>query len=47
VATILDHQTTAAGVHEAPLRAAGWAAGVYYCRLDALGHALTRKLVVM
>jgi len=47
VATILENQATAAGFHEAPFRAAGWAAGVYYCRLDALGHALTRKLIVM
>jgi hypothetical protein len=46
VATILDNQATAAGFHEAPFRAAGWAAGVYFCRLDALGHALTRKLIV-
>jgi len=47
VATILDGQVTSPGVHEAPFRASGWAAGVYYCRLDALGRALTRKFIVM
>ena len=47
VATILDNQLKSAGFHEAPLRSAGWTAGVYYCRLDALGQTLTRKLIVL
>jgi hypothetical protein len=47
VSTVLDKQVTSAGFHEAPLRSAGWAAGVYYCRLDALGQTLTRKLIVL
>ena len=47
VTEILHDEATPAGFHEAPLHAAGWAAGVYYYRLYALGHSLTRKFIVL
>lgn len=47
VATLIDNEVTAAGLHQAPVRSADWAAGVYYYRLDAFGQVLTRKLIVL
>jgi hypothetical protein len=47
VATILDGQSRAAGHHEAPIRTARWAAGVYFSRLEASGQVATRKFIVV
>jgi len=47
VATILDGQPRTAGHHEAPIRTARWAAGVYFCRLEASGLVATRKFMVV
>jgi hypothetical protein len=46
VATLLDGEQRTAGSHEAPIRTAGWHAGIYFCRLEAAGLVATRKVIV-
>ena len=46
VAKLLDQDLLPAGAHEVALPAANWPAGVYFCRLEARGAVITRKLVL-
>jgi trimeric autotransporter adhesin len=45
-ASLLDDAVLPAGDHEAILRTAGWAPGLYLYRLETAGSVLARKLVV-
>jgi hypothetical protein len=47
VATLLKHEPRLAGIHEVPVRTAGWPQGFYFCRLAAGGAKATRKMVVL
>jgi len=47
VATLLDGAMRPAGANRIPFRAAGLASGVYMYRVEALGHAATRKMIVV
>ncbi|MEO6463804.1 MAG: PQQ-binding-like beta-propeller repeat protein [Candidatus Eisenbacteria bacterium] len=47
VTTLLDHKAHTAGAHEVRVDAAGWAAGVYFCRLETAGAVTTRKILVV
>jgi hypothetical protein len=47
VATLLEGQLQAAGVHEVKLATTAWKAGVYFCRIEAAGLAATRKFIVV
>jgi trimeric autotransporter adhesin len=47
IASLLDHALEPAGQHEVPVNTTAWRAGVYFCRLEACGTSLTRKLLVV
>ena len=47
VATLLDRQARAAGIHELPLDVSRWRAGVYFCRIECSGQSATRKILVL
>lgn len=47
VATLLDHQTHAAGDHHVLVRADPWGSGAYFYRLEAAGRTATRKMIVV
>jgi hypothetical protein len=47
VASLLDHAPQSAGPHDLPVCTAGWRAGCYFYRLDAVGVKLTRKMAVL
>ncbi len=47
VATLLNKEYTSAGAHVVEFDASKLASGVYFYRLDALGHQLTRKMMLV
>ncbi|MBI5711724.1 MAG: T9SS type A sorting domain-containing protein [Candidatus Eisenbacteria bacterium] len=47
IASLLSKEPRQAGIHEVPVRTAGWPEGFYFCRLEAGGATATRKMVVL
>lgn len=47
MATLIDHAPMAAGEHRVTLRTEGWPPGLYLDRIEAGGHALTRKMLIV
>ena len=47
VVSLLNRALQSAGVHDVPVRTDGWPAGCYFCRLEASGVSVTRRMLVV
>jgi len=47
VASLLSRAVRPAGLNQVSMRADGWRAGVYFCRLEAAGSTATRKFAIL